>query len=71
MENYLLNYVGVEKLNYFHFLDFLTFRALRDKLFVDKDGNIFSKALVEYETETEKYKILQYDNLFGNQYINR
>jgi hypothetical protein len=71
LENYLLNYVGVEKLNYFHFLDSLTFRALRDRLFVDKDGNIFSKALVEYETETEKYKMLQYDNLFGNQYINR
>ena len=67
--NYLCNYAKLEKPIYFEFLDTLEFKALRDRLFVDKYGTAYEKVTDEYREMINNHKILQYDSLFGEKYI--
>ena len=67
--NKLLNYVGIEKSIYFKFLDSLEYRALRDRLFVDKDGRIYSQITKECEKDASNHKMLEYDMMYGENYI--
>lgn len=67
--NYLCNYLNLEKPLYFKFLDTLDFMALRDRLFVDEHGNAYEKVTQEYKDIVNTHKILQYDSLFGEKYI--
>ena len=69
--NFLSNYVGINKSSYFHFLDTISYRTIRDRLFVDEDGKVSTKPYGKYLEEIEKYKILQYDILHGERYINK
>lgn len=68
--NYLSNYVEIKKSIYFNFLDSLEYISYRDRLFVDKDRKAYVKPTKEYITDIEKHKMLEYDILYGNQYIN-
>lgn len=68
--NYLSNYIDLDKSIFFEFLDDISYTSIRDRLFVDKYGNYFSKPTKEYENEIEKFKMIQYDILYGEQYIN-
>ena len=68
--NYLCNYIGIDKPIYFEFLDTLEFKALRDRLFVDKNIIPYEKVHNEYEEMVNNHKILQYDILYGEKYIN-
>ncbi|MBO5141967.1 MAG: LTA synthase family protein [Clostridia bacterium] len=67
--NYLCNYIGLEKSMYFKYLDTLNFNAIRDRLFVDKNMNAFEKVTNEYKEIINDHKILQYDILYGEKYI--
>lgn len=67
--NYLCNYINVEKPIYFKFLDTLTFKAIRDRLFVDKDCQPHDKVIDEYKEQVEAHKLLQYDIIYGEHYI--
>ena len=67
--NYLCNYIGLEKSMYFKYLDMLNFNAIRDRLFVDKNMNAFEKVTDEYKEIINDHKILQYDILYGEKYI--
>ena len=67
--NYLCNYVGLEKPIYFEFLDTLNFKAIRDRLFVDANANAYEKVTKEYKEAVNNHKILQYDCIYGEKYI--
>lgn len=67
--NYLCDYIGLQKPIYFDFLDTLTFKAIRDRLFVDKNGVAYEKPTSDYLEAINNHKILQYDTLYGEKYI--
>jgi phosphoglycerol transferase MdoB-like AlkP superfamily enzyme len=67
--NKLLNYTKTKKSSYFRFLDTLPYPALRDRLFVDKDGNYFESINSESEAKASQHKLLQYDMLYGENYV--
>lgn len=68
--NYLCNYVGLNKPLYFEFLDTLKFIAIRDRLFVDEEMKPNEKVTKEYEEMVNNHKIMQYDSLYGEKFIN-
>ncbi|MBR3281015.1 MAG: LTA synthase family protein [Clostridia bacterium] len=67
--NKLLNYVGIKKSPYFNFLDTLNYFALRDRLFIDENGQVFDSITKECETKSKEHKLLEYDMMYGNNYI--
>ena len=67
--NRLLNEAGVEKSPYFNFLDTINYKALRDRLFVDENGNVFASSTSECEDKINEHKMLQYDMIYGKNYI--
>lgn len=67
--NYLVNYVGIEKSNYFEFIDTVKYRSIRDRLFVDSEGKSYGKVPENYLEETNRHRIMQYDILHGENYI--
>lgn len=73
--NYLCNAIQkvapFQKSKYFDFLDTLTFQAIRDRLFVDEKGVPSIRIPAAYEEMVEKHKILQYDMMFGEQYLKK
>lgn len=67
--SYLYDYVGIDKSLYFKFIDTLDFKAMYDRVFVDSKGDVHLKATPEYEEQIDEYELLQYDILYGEQYI--
>ena len=67
--NMLLNLAGVNKSYYFRFVDTLKYTAIRDRLFVDLDGKAYDEIPTEYLENINEQKTLQYDMLYGNNYI--
>ena len=67
--NYLLKYAGIPRTNYFQFIDSLDYVALRDRLFVDKEGNIFDKISDECIEQANQHKMLEYDIIYGKNYV--
>ena len=67
--NRLLNEAGVNKSAYFDFLDTINYSALRDRLFVDDKGNVYSSGTEECQEKLNQHKMLQYDMLYGKNYI--
>ena len=65
----MCNYLELEKPIYFKFLDTLTYKAIRDRLFIDRDKNVYEKVQKEYEEMISNHKKLQYDLLYGEKYI--
>jgi phosphoglycerol transferase MdoB-like AlkP superfamily enzyme len=67
--NKLLNYIGIEKSSYFKFLDTLNYVALRDRLFIDKEGNLYDSIPNQCEEKSNEHKLLEYDMIYGNNYV--
>ena len=67
--NRLLNEAGIKKSAYFNFLDTLNYLALRDRLFIDEEGNISAGIPEKCMKKTNEHKMLQYDMLYGKNYI--
>lgn len=67
--NLLLNYANVEKTSYFKFLDTLNYKAIRDRLFVDDDGNAYDSITKECNAKSEEHKLLVYDMIYGKNYV--
>ena len=67
--NYLLKYAGIPRTNYFQFIDSLDYVALRDRLFIDKEGNIFDKISDECIEQANQHKMLEYDIIYGKKYV--
>ena len=69
MGNYLLKYAGIPRTNYFQFIDSLGYVALRDRLFIDKEGNIFDKISDECIEQANQHKMIEYDIIFGKNFV--
>ena len=69
MGNELLNYIGIPKSSYFNYLDTLNYRALRDRLFVNKQGKIYDSISEECIKKANEHKLLEYDMIYGNNYV--
>ena len=69
MGNNLLNYIGINKSSYFNFLDTLNYNALRDRLFIDKNGKVFDEISEECKEKSSEHKLLEYDMIYGNNYV--
>ena len=67
--NKLLNYIGINKSPYFYFLDTLNYNALRDRLFIDSNGKVSDSITKECEEKAKEHKLLEYDMMYGNNYI--
>jgi hypothetical protein len=67
--NKLLNYSGVKKSRYFEFLDTLNYSALRDRLFIDGKRNLYDSITPECNLKAQEHKMLEYDMIYGNNYI--
>jgi len=67
--NMLLNLAGVEKSSYFKFLDTVNYTSIRDRLFVDLNGNAYEQPKEEYNDIIEEQKMLLYDMVYGMNYI--
>ncbi len=67
--NRLLNEAGIKKTSYFNFLDTLNYLALRDRLFIDDEGNISEGITEKCLEKANEHKMLQYDMLYGKNYI--
>lgn len=67
--SFLLSYIGIDKPIYYDFVDNLKLKVMYNRLFIDKNDNIYTEPTFEYIKEIEDYKLLQYDLLYGNQYI--
>ena len=67
--NMLLNLSGVNKSYYFRFVDTLNYTAIRDRLFVDLNGRANSEIPEEYMEKINEQKTLQYDMLYGENYV--
>lgn len=67
--NRLLNEAGIKKSSYFNFLDTINYLALRDRLFIDENGSVSSEITAECNRKAEEQKMLQYDMIYGNNYI--
>jgi phosphoglycerol transferase MdoB-like AlkP superfamily enzyme len=67
--NMLLSLSNVKKSSYFSFIDSLKYIALRDRLFIDEKGNAYEEIQEGYVDEIYKHKLLQYDMIYGNNYV--
>lgn len=67
--NRLLTEAGIQKSAYFNFLDTINYKALRDRLFIDEYGRAFPGITEECEEKASEHKMLQYDMLYGSNYI--
>ena len=64
-----MDYAGINKSIYFDFIDSLKFKILYKHLFIDLNDNIYAEPTYENYEQIENYKLLQYDILYGEQYI--
>jgi len=69
--NELLNYAEIEKSMFFNFMDTLNYKALRDRIFIDSNGNTFESPSSECQEKVNEHKLLQYDMIYGNDYISK
>ena len=69
--NMLLNLSNVEKTSFFNFLDMVNYKALRDRLFVDEKNVAHKEITSECLEKINEHKVLQYDMLYGKNYIER
>lgn len=67
--SFLLSYAGIDKPVYYHFVDSLNYKVAYDRLFIDENDKIYLEPTYKYLKELENYKLLQYDILYGEQYI--
>jgi hypothetical protein len=71
--NQLLNYIGVKKPLYFHFLDFVYGNFFhydgRDTLFIDAQDRLYSERPQEYDEIATLYELFEYDMLLGDGYV--
>ncbi len=67
--NMLLNLSGINKSYYFRFVDTLNYTAIRDRLFVDLDGKAYDEIPEGYFEKINEQKTLQYDMLYGKNYV--
>ncbi|HDR4556920.1 MULTISPECIES: LTA synthase family protein [Bacillus] len=68
--NLIFDYAGLNKSLFYQFLSELykEIPVLRDELKVDKNGEVINDLTKKQKEMLEKYKMLQYDLLVGNQY---
>jgi len=67
--SFLLSYAGIDKSIYYDFVDNLTYKVMYDRIFIDENNAIYNEPTYKYSKEIEDYKLLQYDMLYGEQYI--
>lgn len=67
--SFLLSYAGIDKSIYYDFVDNLTYKVMYDRIFIDENDVIYNEPTYKYSKEIEDYKLLQYDMLYGEQYI--
>lgn len=68
--NLIFDYAGLNKSLFYQFLSefYKEIPVLRDELKVDKNGEVINDLTKKQKEMLEKYKMLQYDLLVGNQY---
>ncbi len=67
--NMLLNLSNVDKSSYFKFLDTINYVSIRDRLFVDESINPHFEIQPQYFSKIEEQKVLQYDMIYGKNYV--
>ena len=71
--NMLLNYIGIEKPLFFHYLDVVFEDSFhydgRDLLFVDSDGKVHEDRPVSFDHAANMLALLEYDMTLGKGYV--